>query len=190
MPGNKSPIRGCRGFPSSFCVPYLYCLVLLTISFSSSSVVQSSVLGWAKRIALARLISLFASFFKPKSSIACASDRWLIMAIFTRIFMSLSLIKHPLAGCPTFGVREQNRLIFLEIVVNVLFDRLVADLTQFLGLEVHVALHFQTADIQIHQLRKGEIAHLCACVRTYYQSEEKVVIILLASFGDVPCEGG
>ena len=80
------------------------------------------------------------------------------MAIFTLIFIFLSLIKHPLAGCPTFGVREQNRLIFLEIVVDVLPYGLVADLSKFLGFEIHVALHFQTADTQIHQLRKGEIA--------------------------------
>ena len=78
---------------------------------------------------------------------ACASDRWLITAILTLIFMSLSLIKHPLAGCPTVGVHEQNRLILLEIVVNILLDGLVANLTQLPGLEVHVTLNSQTIDV-------------------------------------------
>ena len=75
-------------------------------------------------------------------------------------------------------------------MVDVLLHGLIADLAQFLWLEIHVAFHLQTADVQFRQLGKGEIAHFCACISTDHQTEEKIVIILLSTLSDVPCEGG
>ena len=75
-------------------------------------------------------------------------------------------------------------------MIDVLLHRPVADLAQFLGFEEHVTFHLQTAQVQLRQLGKGEIAHFCAGVSTDHQTKEEIIIILLPALGDVPCEGG